>query len=111
MVGGGFLFLKKEGVMRRTIHDEIAQRIARKYHTEYKSDKGIDIVTRDRVIEVETKPGSISQGIGQVAKSSKARYLAVNKQNINNALEATDGTGIGVMTQTGRIVKKASRKS
>ena len=91
-------------------HDEIANKLAKKFKTEYKSDKGIDLVLKDRVIEVETKKDSLSQGIGQVVKSQKARYLAVNKININNALEATGGTGIGVMGETGRIIKKASRK-
>lgn len=96
--------------MGKTIHDQIAEKIAKKFNTEYKSNKGIDVVTRDRVIEVETKSGSISQGISQVVKSSKARYLAVNKPNINNAIDATQNTGIGVMSQTGRVIKKASRK-
>jgi len=91
-------------------HDEIANKLAKKFKTEYKSDKGIDLVTRDKVIEVETKKSSLSQGIGQVVKSEKARYLAVNKPNIKNALEATKGTGIGVMSEAGRIIKKASRK-
>jgi len=91
-------------------HDEIANKLAKKFNAEYKSDKGIDLVLRDKVIEVETKKNSLSQGIGQVVKSQKARYLAVNKININNALEATKNTGIGVMSETGRIVKKASRK-
>ncbi|TSC94503.1 MAG: hypothetical protein CEN87_472 [Parcubacteria group bacterium Licking1014_1] len=91
-------------------HDEIASKLAKKFNTEYKSDKGIDLVLRDKVIEVETKKNSLPQGIGQVVKSQKARYLAVNKININNALEATKNTGIGVMSETGRIVKKASRK-
>jgi len=91
-------------------HDEIAKKLAKKFKTEYKSDKGIDLVTRNKVIEVETKKSSLFQGIKQVAKSQKARYLAVNRININNALEATKGTGIGVMSETGRIIKKASRK-
>ena len=91
-------------------HDEIANKLAKKFNTEYKSDKGIDLVLKDKVIEVETKKNSLSQGIGQVVKSQKARYLAVNKININNALETTKNTGIGVMSETGRIVKKASRK-
>ena len=65
---------------------------------------------KDKVIEVETKKNSLSQGIGQVAKSQKARYLAINKINISNALEATKNTGIGVMSETGRILKRASRK-
>ena len=91
-------------------HDEIANKLAKKFNTEYKSDKGIDLVLRNKVIEIETKKNSLPQGIRQVVKSQKARYLAVNKININNALEATKNTGIGVMSETGRIVKKASRK-
>ena len=91
-------------------HDEIANKLAKKFNTEYKSDKGIDLVTPEKVIEVETKKSSLSQGISQVIKSQKARYLAVNKININNALDATKNTGIGVMNETGRIMKKASRK-
>lgn len=96
--------------MSDTIHDKIALRLARKFGTEYKSAKGIDIVTNNKVVEVETKAGSLSQGIKQVAHSQKARYLAVNKQNVKNALKATEGTGIGVMGPTGSIHKKAGRK-
>ena len=96
--------------MTKSIHDKIAERLARKFNTEYKSDKGIDIVTSTKVIEVETKKGSIQQGIDQVVKSSKPRYLAVNKLNIKSALEATEGTGIGIMGPFGKIIKKASRK-
>lgn len=92
-----------------TIHDDIANKLARKFHTEYKSDKGVDLVTPTRVIEVETKSGGIRQGIQQVAHSSKARYLAVNKINEAHALEQTKGTGIGVLSNTGRIIKRAGR--
>lgn len=91
-------------------HDEIAKKLAKKFNTEYKLDKGIDLVTSSKVIEVETKKEGIYQGIKQVEKSAKARYLAINKININNALEVTLGTGIGVMSETGKIIKKASRK-
>ncbi len=91
-------------------HDEIANKLAKKFKTDYKSDKGVDLVTSNKVIEVETKKASLAQGIGQVVNSQKARYLAVNKINVNNALEATKNTGIGVMNETGRIIKKASRK-
>ena len=96
--------------MVKSKHDEIAEKLAKKFGTEYKKSKGIDIVTNDRVIEVEAKKDSLSQGKKQVQRSSKARYLAVNEPNIKNALKATKGTGIGVMNQTGRIVKKAGRK-
>ncbi len=96
--------------MGKTIHDQIAEKLAKKFNTEYKANKGIDIVTRSRAIEVETKKGSLQQGIRQIVHSSKARYLAVNKQNVKNALEATKGSGIGVIGSSGRIIKAASRK-
>lgn len=96
--------------MGKSKHDEIAEKLAKKFGTEYKKNKGIDIVTKDRVIEVETKKNALSQGIKQVQSSSKARYLAVNKTSIKNALKATKGTGIGVMRPTGKIVKRAGRK-
>jgi len=96
--------------MSKSKHDVIAEKLAKKFGTEYTIDKGIDIVTRDRVVEVETKKDSLSQGIDQVQHSSKPRYLAVNKPNIDNALDATKGTGIGVMNESGRIIKKAGRK-
>ena len=101
---------KKEDRVSKTIHDKIAERLAKKFGTEYKKSKGIDIVTKNKVIEVETKKESLSQGINQIKRSSKARYLAVNKLNINNALKATKGTGIGIMGPSGRIIKMARRK-
>ena len=91
-------------------HDEVANKLAKKFKTEYKSDKGIDLVLPTKVIEVETQKAGILQGIKQVEKSQKARYFAVNKINVNNAIQATEGTGIGIMSETGKIIKKASRK-
>lgn len=96
--------------MGKSKHDEIAEKLAKKFGTEYKKNKGIDIVTKDKVIEVETKKNALSQGIKQVQNYQKARYLAVNKINIKNALKATKGSSIGVMRPTGRIVKRAKRK-
>ena len=70
----------------------------------------IDLVLPNRVVEVEVKPNSLSQGMRQVARSQKPRYLAVSISLVKKALEATENTGIGVMSETGRIVKRASRK-
>jgi len=96
--------------MGKSIHDEIAEKLAKRFGTDYKKRKGIDIVTKDRVVEVETKKNGLYQGIEQIQNSPKARYLAVNKINIKNALSVTQGTGIGVMSQSGKILKKAGRK-
>ena len=96
--------------MSKSKHDQIAEDLARKFGTEYKKHKGIDIVTGNRVIEVETTKEGIYQGINQVKRSPKARYIAVNDRNLQNALNATEGTGIGVMNSKGKIIKRASRK-
>ena len=96
--------------MPKSKHDQIAENLAKKFGVGYKKHKGIDIVTEDRVIEVETTKNGIYQGINQVKRSSKARYIAVNDRNIQNALKATEGTGIGVIDEKGRIVKRARRR-
>jgi len=96
--------------MAKSKHDQIAEGLAKKFGTEYKEHKGIDIVTKDRVIEVEVTKNGIYQGIDQVKRSSKARYIAVDDSNLQNALQITKGTGIGVMDSKGEIIKKAARK-
>jgi len=96
--------------MSKSKHDQIAEGLAKKFGTNYKKHKGIDIVTNNRVIEVETTKSGIYQGIKQAKRSSKARYIAVNGRNIQNALDATERTGIGVMDERGRIAKRAGRK-
>lgn len=40
-------------------HDQIANKLANKFGTEYKSDKGIDLVLPNRVIEIETKKATL----------------------------------------------------
>lgn len=96
--------------MGKSKHDQIAEKLADRFKTEYKNDIGVDLVTKDRVIEVETKPGGLDQGIGQVEHSNKARYLAVPNSLKKKALEKTESTGIGVMNERGKIIKKASRR-
>jgi len=95
--------------MSKSKHDKIAETLAKKFGVEYKK-RGIDIVTNERVIEVETKKSSLYQGINQVKRSSKGRYIAVNDINMQNALDTIKGTGIGVMDEKGNIVKKTRRK-
>jgi len=94
--------------MSKSEHDQIAESLAKKFKTEYRKHKGIDIVTDNRVIEVETTKGGIYQGINQVKRSPKVRYIAVNDRNVQNALDATKGTGIGV-DESGKIIKRARR--
>ena len=90
-----------------TKHDRIAQEIARKKGTEYHSDKGVDIRTPTQAIEVEVDPATFKEGVRQLQGSNKARYLAVPNEIVNEAIEYTEGTGVGVMNEHGKIKKRA----
>lgn len=90
-----------------TKHDRIAQEIAEKKGTEYHSDKGVDIRTPTQAIEVEVDPGKFNEGLQQLRGSTKSRYLAVPNELVQDAIEYTEGTGVGVMNEHGRIKKRA----
>ncbi len=91
-------------------HKTTSSRIAGKYNTEYNSNKGVDIVTPNIAIEVETE-STISTGIQQLQGHKKKAYIAgTNQEAVKNALEITKGTTIGVMDNQGNIVKKSTRK-
>ncbi len=97
--------------MSKSRHDQIAENIAKKLGVQYKKHRGIDIVTPNRAIEVETTKSGIYHGINQVKRSSKARYIATNDKNLRTALAVTKGTGIGVINSKGDIIKRARRKT
>jgi len=40
--------------MAQSKHDQIAKKLAQKLNTEYNKHEGMDIITKNRVIEVET---------------------------------------------------------
>src|SRR5579863_764587 len=46
-----------------TKHDRIAQEIARKKHTVYHPDKGVDVPTSTQVIEVDLDAGKLKEGV------------------------------------------------
>ncbi len=90
-------------------HKTTANRIAKKLGTEYNSEKGVDIVAPKIAVEVETE-GTIRDGIRQLQGYRKPVYIAgTNKQAVQEALEASDGTTVGVMDNQGNIIKRSSR--
>lgn len=62
--------------MAKSRHDQIAERLAKKFGTKYKKHKGIDIVTKNRVIEVEITKGGSYQGIEQIKRASKTNWTS-----------------------------------
>ena len=91
-------------------HKIAANRIARKLNTQYNNSDGVDIVTKNIAIEVETE-STVKKGLRQLQGHKKPSYIAgANQKTIKKALEATEGTTIGVMDSQGNIIKKSSRK-
>lgn len=90
-------------------HKATANRIAKKYRTEYQAQEGVDVVTKNIAVEVET-PGGVADGIRQLQGHRKRAYIAgTNQTAVEEALELTEGTTIGVMDNQGRIVKRSTR--
>lgn len=93
--------------MGQTKHDRIAEEIARRKGTIYHSDKGVDVRTSTQAIEVEVDEATFGHGIRQLQGTPKARYLAVPNDLVREAIKRTEGTGVGVMNEHGRIKKRA----
>jgi len=92
-------------------HNTTANRIARKYKTEYNQEAGADIVTSKIVVEVEP-PETVSEALAQLRGYRKPVYIAgTNQEAVDKALEITKGTSVGVMNNQGNIVKRSSRKT
>ena len=91
-------------------HKITANRIAKKLGTEQHIEKGVDIVTPNIAIEVET-PDTIKDATKQLQGQRKPVYIAgTNKQAIKKALDVTVGTTIGVMDNKGNIIKRSTRR-
>lgn len=91
-------------------HKATSNRIAKKFNTEYNPNKGVDITNSNIAIEVETE-STVQSGKQQLQGHRKRSYIAgTNQVAVNNALEATKGTTIGVMNNKGNIIKKSTRK-
>ncbi len=90
-----------------TKHDKIAKEIASKKGSEYHPEKGVDIRTPTQAIEVEIDAGKLKEGVRQLQGTTKARYLAVPNDLVKEAVKYTQGTGVGVMNEHGKIKKRA----
>lgn len=88
-------------------HDRMADGLANKLGTEH-NRKGVDIKKGNKAIEVAIKKQDIEKSVEQLNMSRKPiKYLAVPPKKVSLAKEVTEGTGIGVMSTTGNIRKRA----
>jgi hypothetical protein len=92
-------------------HKALAERLARIKKTKYHGDKGVDIRTKNQVIEIEVDPNAFGEAKRQLAGSTKTPYLAVPSSLINKAKEVMKGTRFGVMGPTGKIYKRGKRRT
>ena len=91
-------------------HKTTSNRLAKKFKTEYNRGKGADIQTKKVAIEVET-PDTVADASRQLQGHKKPVYIAgTNKKAVKKAVDATEGTTIGVMDNQGNIVKRSTRK-
>lgn len=91
-------------------HRTTSIRIAKKLDGAYNSKRGVDIVTPNIAVEVETE-NTAASGVRQLQGHKKPVYIAgTNKKAVARALKATERTTIGVMDNQGRIVKQSTRK-
>ena len=96
--------------MAKSKHDQTAEKLAKKEGTDYNRGPGPDIKAKQRAIEVETE-ATASDGLRQLQGFQKPVYIAgADAKATQAALEATEGTTVGVMNEKGKIVKSSSRK-
>lgn len=91
-------------------HKATANRIAKKLNADYNPRKGVDINAKNAAVEVEM-PNTVKDGLRQLQGFKKPVYIAgANQEAVKKALKVTQGTTVGVMDNTGNIIKSSSRK-
>ena len=91
-------------------HDKTASRLAAKNRVDYNRGQGPDMNTPTRAIEVETA-NTVGDGLRQLRGFRKPVYIAgADATATKAALEATQGTTVGVMDPQGKILKRSSRR-
>jgi len=91
-------------------HKTTANRIACRFGVEYNKGQGVDIKSRRATVEVET-PDTVPDALRQLRGHRGPVYIAgTNREAVKRAIEATQGTTVGVMDNQGNIVKRSTRK-
>lgn len=92
-------------------HDKIAHRYAKKLGTKHRR-KGVDIVYRNTAWEVAVSPNDMATSVRQLKRSrASKKYMMVPRPLVPRAKKLLKGTGIGVMTPSGRIKKRSRRRT
>ena len=91
-------------------HKTTANRIAEKYNVKYNNGKGVDVKATQATVEIETSE-TVTDALSQLRGHRGRVYIAgTNMDAVEKALEATEGTTVGVIDNQGKIVKRSTRK-
>lgn len=92
-------------------HRQTAERMARKFGGKYNKGQGPDVILSNQIIEIETS-GTIDDAKRQLKGFKKSVYIVgADADAQKKALEAMEGTTIGVRDfKTGKVIKKSTRK-
>ncbi len=91
-------------------HDEIANRLAKKFKTKHRR-KGVDIISNNRAMEVATSQEDLHQSVPQLNRSRAAKkYMVVPPSLYKKTKKLLKDTGIGMMNTNGNIKKRSRKK-
>lgn len=90
-------------------HDEIAEKLARKFKTKHRRE-GVDLVSKNRAMEVAVTPEDLRQSLGQLKRSrATKKYMVVPPPLYKEAEGLLKGSGIGIMNPRGQIRKRSKK--
>lgn len=101
---------KRSDKVAKSKHDKAAEKLAKNEGVDYNRGAGADIQATRRAIEVETEK-TANDGLRQLQGYRKPVYIAgADAKATEAALQATQGTTVGVINRHGKVVKPSTRK-
>lgn len=92
-------------------HDMVANRLANKLGTKHRG-KGVDIVFKDVAWEVACTLRDLRTSVGQLKRSrASKKYMVVPRSLTARTKKLLKGTGIGITTTSGKIIKRSRRRT
>ena len=92
-------------------HDTIANRLAMRLGTEHRRS-GVDVVVNNMALEVAVSRDDVRTSIPQLKRSrARKKYMVVPRPLTAWTKKSLTGTGIGIATTNGKIVKRSRRRT
>ncbi len=99
--------LQKYGIRRpNKAHTATAHRIAKMFDTDFNEGPGFDIQTDSVTVEVETTATMLDANRRLADLPGRVYIAMTNKDGVTEALQATEGSRVGIMDPHGNIVRE-----